>query len=219
MQVLTKVKRSRSGSPAEQCRKFPAQHRAVNFFQMGLQDFTPEPQRCVVLLRCFASQRRLYPACHLSIIMPTSRFVQCRYDVFWVQWCLMYLTDGMPLAPPNFVQMACCADASRDDPMANTASMASQAGTGSAEIAHVLRVADDVLAWLARCSSALKPGGIIAVKENLTTVARFEMCGVMRSRSHDACALHFRSTLPWTSYGLVCIECGLLRTRALLVSQ
>lgn len=99
--------------------------------------------------------------------------------------------------------------------MANTASMAPQAGTGGAEIAHVLRVADDVLAWLARCSSALKPGGIIAVKENLTTVARFEMCGVMRSRSHDACALHFRSTLPCFPYGPVCMQCGLLPTCAI----
>jgi AdoMet dependent proline di-methyltransferase len=39
-----------------------------------------------------------------------------------------------------------------------------------------VRDADDVLAWLARCSSALKPGGLIVVKENLTTIARFEMC-------------------------------------------
>lgn len=75
-------------------RKFPAAHRAVNFFQMGLQDFTPEPQR---------------------------------YDVFWVQWCLMYLTD------------------------------------------------DDVLEWLARCSSSLRPGGLIVVKENLSTVSRYEI--------------------------------------------
>jgi AdoMet dependent proline di-methyltransferase len=56
-----------------------------------------------------------------------------------------------------------------------------QASKGGAEKADILRVADDVLAWLARCSSALKPGGIIVVKENLTTVSRFEMCGGMRS--------------------------------------
>ena len=37
------------------CRKFPAQHRAVNFFQMGLQDFTPEPQRCVLVLLASSS--------------------------------------------------------------------------------------------------------------------------------------------------------------------
>jgi len=36
-------------------------------------------------------------------------------------------------------------------------------------------VADDVLAWLARCSAALRPGGLIVVKENLTTVSRFEI--------------------------------------------
>lgn len=30
--------------------------------------------------------------------------------MFWVQWCLMYLTDGEALAPPNSVQMACCAE-------------------------------------------------------------------------------------------------------------
>mmetsp|Transcript_18713 Transcript_18713/g.56620 ORF Transcript_18713/g.56620 Transcript_18713/m.56620 type:complete len:249 (+) Transcript_18713:303-1049(+) len=42
-----------------------------------------------------------------------------RYDIFWVQWCLMYLTDT------------------------------------------------DALAWLDRCAKALKPGGIIVIKENL----------------------------------------------------
>jgi AdoMet dependent proline di-methyltransferase len=45
-------------------RGVPASHRAVNFFQMGLQEFTPQPQR---------------------------------YDVVWVQWALLYLTDGRAL--------------------------------------------------------------------------------------------------------------------------
>ena len=40
---------------------FPAGHRAVNFFQQGLEEFDPEPQR---------------------------------YDVIWVQWAMLYLTDG-----------------------------------------------------------------------------------------------------------------------------
>lgn len=46
-------------------KQFPANHRAVGFFQLGLQDFNPEPNR---------------------------------YDIFWVQWCLMYLTDSDVLA-------------------------------------------------------------------------------------------------------------------------
>jgi AdoMet dependent proline di-methyltransferase len=79
--------------------------------------------------------------------------------------------------------------------MANKARVAPRACRGGAEIAHILRIADDLLAWLARCSSALKPGGIIAVKENLTTVSRFEMCGGMQSRAHDACALRFKHTV------------------------
>lgn len=69
-------------------RPFPTGHTAVNFFQLGLQDFRPEPER---------------------------------YDIFWVQWCLMYLTDT------------------------------------------------DVLAWLARCAATMRAGGIIVVKENLST--------------------------------------------------
>lgn len=44
---------------------FPKGHRAVGFFQMGLQDFKPEPQR---------------------------------YDVIWVQWALLYLTDDDAVA-------------------------------------------------------------------------------------------------------------------------
>jgi len=38
------------------CRPYPAAHKAVNFYQLGLQDFSPDPGR---------------------------------YDIFWVQWCLM----------------------------------------------------------------------------------------------------------------------------------
>lgn len=34
---------------------------------------------------------------------------------------------------------------------------------------------EDVLEWLARCSSSLKPGGLIVVKENLSTVSRYEI--------------------------------------------
>ena len=98
--------------------------------------------------------------------------------------------------------------------------MVRQVSKGGAEKAHILCVADDVLAWLARCSSALKPGGIIAVKENLTTVTRFEMCGCLQTQAHDACALQFRSTLPYVSWGrLVCIQCGILLACAIAVTQ
>lgn len=44
---------------------FPASHRAVHFFNTGLQGWTPEPQR---------------------------------YDLIWVQWALLYLTDDDLLA-------------------------------------------------------------------------------------------------------------------------
>lgn len=46
------------------CRCFPAAHRAVNFFQMGLQDFTPEPLRCETFVTpCIKSADCLVGAC------------------------------------------------------------------------------------------------------------------------------------------------------------
>ena len=41
--------------------RFPRAHRAVNFFQTGLESFDPEAGR---------------------------------YDALWIQWAMLYLTDG-----------------------------------------------------------------------------------------------------------------------------
>eukprot|EP00884_Botryococcus_braunii_P008316 jgi/Botrbrau1/17486/Bobra.0054s0069.1 len=64
----------------------PPDHKAVNFFKIGLQSFCPEPGR---------------------------------YDLLWIQWVLLYLTDA------------------------------------------------DAKAFFRRCAAALKPEGIIVVKENI----------------------------------------------------
>ena len=50
-----------------------------------------------------------------------------------------------------------------------------------------MAAAEDVLAWLARCSSSLKPGGLIVVKENLTSgVNRFAIDEVWTASSRAA---------------------------------
>ena len=49
---------------------FPANHKAVGFFQQGLESFNPEPGR---------------------------------YDVIWVQWAMLYLTDGKKYDKLNIV--------------------------------------------------------------------------------------------------------------------
>ncbi|GAB4813805.1 hypothetical protein N2152v2_000851 [Parachlorella kessleri] len=60
--LLAAAKQRLSGRSSN---SLPKQHKAVNFFQMGLQQFMPEPQR---------------------------------YDVIWVQWALLYLTDDDAVA-------------------------------------------------------------------------------------------------------------------------
>jgi AdoMet dependent proline di-methyltransferase len=63
-------------------------------------------------------QRQATPTWHSGIMMQTMRNLQCRYDVFWVQWCLMYLTDGGALVRLAFAQMPCCDDTSDNFPVA-----------------------------------------------------------------------------------------------------
>lgn len=69
----------RYDSPAEQCRKFPAQHRAVNFFQMGLQDFTPELQRCNIVLLLL--HLAVLVACGIALKHHNANITQCTVQV------------------------------------------------------------------------------------------------------------------------------------------
>lgn len=62
--LLATAKKRLCGKRASTSREaelWPADHRAVGFFQCGLESFHPEPGR---------------------------------YDVIWIQWALLYLTDG-----------------------------------------------------------------------------------------------------------------------------
>lgn len=86
---------------------YPASHRAVGFFQQGLESFIPEPSR---------------------------------YDVVWVQWAMLYLKD------------------------------------------------EDAIIFLQRCASALKPGGLIFVKENVCNqgfIVDLEDASVTRSHAYN----------------------------------
>ena len=112
--------------------------KADRFLQCGLQDFVPEPGRrgwgrAGGARRGRAGCRRPRgspppppPPARLSgdggrpTPPPTPRV--SRYDVIWVQWALLYLTDA------------------------------------------------DAAAFLARCHAALRPGGVLVVKENVCKV-------------------------------------------------
>ena len=86
---------------------FPSSHRAVNFFQYGLESFNPAPGR---------------------------------YDIIWIQWAMLYLTD------------------------------------------------DDAIALLKRCTEALKPGGMIFIKENVCPegfIVDSEDASVTRSHAYN----------------------------------
>jgi protein N-terminal methyltransferase len=86
---------------------FPPLHRAVGFFQQGLESFNPEPNR---------------------------------YNVIWVQWAMLYLTD------------------------------------------------DDAIAFLQRCAAALRPGGMIFIKENVCAqgfIVDSEDASVTRSHAYN----------------------------------
>jgi protein N-terminal methyltransferase len=88
-------------------KSFLASHRAVGFFQQGLESFIPEPSR---------------------------------YDVVWVQWAMLYLTD------------------------------------------------EDAIAFLQRCAAALKPGGMIFIKENVCAqgfIVDSEDASVTRSHAYN----------------------------------
>lgn len=87
--------------------KFPQDHRAVGFFQSGLETFDPQKDR---------------------------------YDIIWIQWAMLYLTD------------------------------------------------EDAIAFLRRCSAALKPGGIIFIKENVCAegfIVDSEDASVTRSHAYN----------------------------------
>lgn len=87
--------------------KFPKAHRAVGFFQSGLEKFYPQKNR---------------------------------YDIIWIQWAMLYLTD------------------------------------------------EDAIAFLRRCAAALKPGGMIFVKENVCAegfIVDSEDASVTRSHAYN----------------------------------
>jgi protein N-terminal methyltransferase len=86
---------------------FPPSHKAVGFFQQGLESFKPAPGR---------------------------------YDVIWVQWAMLYLTD------------------------------------------------EDAISFLNRCAAALKPGGMIFIKENVCAqgfIVDSEDASVTRSHAYN----------------------------------
>jgi protein N-terminal methyltransferase len=86
---------------------FPPSHKAVGFFQQGLESFDPAPGR---------------------------------YDVIWVQWAMLYLTD------------------------------------------------EDAISFLNRCAAALKPGGVIFIKENVCAqgfIVDSEDASVTRSHAYN----------------------------------
>ena len=64
--------------------------RAVGFHQVGLQDFHfSQPRCCRHCSAAIKDDRRL------------NRDSGRRYSVVWVQWALLYLTDGALLALPS----------------------------------------------------------------------------------------------------------------------
>ena len=102
---------------------YPAGHRAGQFLNMGLQAWTPEAGRCRTRLGS-AIQQTARSAAH-GWLVPYTHWLClslepesdashsdqsdahlggvtcCRYDVLWMQWALLYLTDGKVLSPIN----------------------------------------------------------------------------------------------------------------------
>ena len=96
-------------------RKYPAGHQAGQFFNMGLQAWTPEAGRypsghgmchpasvgaahdglitCTQFVYNTPKKSRCTPP-HTSFCCFPRGVRSCRYDVIWMQWALLYLTDG-----------------------------------------------------------------------------------------------------------------------------
>lgn len=110
----------------------PSSHRAVNFYQAGIEQHEPQPGR---------------------------------YDVIWLQWAALYLTDGAPAGAGASLLWGC-----------------SRAAAGSCCCAarypqltchpfllpcSLAPSTDDLIAFLRRSAAALRPGGVLFVKENV----------------------------------------------------
>lgn len=66
--------------------KWPKDHNVGKYICKGLQEFDPEPDRC--------GRRRHRGLQRGCMLLKGAACLRCRYDVVWIQWAMLYLTDG-----------------------------------------------------------------------------------------------------------------------------
>jgi SAM-dependent methyltransferase len=109
-----------------------------------------------------------------------------RYDVIWVQWALLYLTDGglhcsgdllfdevvVLSMLPSFVWLSLLISEIEDRPNRTVVFISPNESPPCLfflifSFLFLLACADDAVAFFQRCAAALRPGGCIFVKENV----------------------------------------------------
>lgn len=122
-------------------------------------------------------------ALHLQIWSCTA----CRYDVIWIQWALLYLTDGKRLPKRNIVYMfltlalfllvyICCWHHQfcfYIQPQYTTAPSMVKGPLSNSTSFKIDVCVDDAVSFFDRCKTGLKPGGVVVVKENICKHTEF----------------------------------------------
>ena len=104
-----------------------------------------------------------------------------RYDVIWVQWAMLYLTDGEKkktgwffslVLPPVLSLLLSFFRAHALPPLPSRShSLFLRPSTTTPprqhHLAHDVPIPDDAVSFLKRAHAALRPGGVLVVKENV----------------------------------------------------